>query len=60
MYPYKLIFQAKLGSWSQNKMKFITNQLTSFSVVIKKLGEENIKFDISSNELDNLYPITQL
>jgi len=39
---------------------FASKHRNVISVVVKKLGEENIEFDISSNELDKLQPLTQL
>jgi BioD-like phosphotransacetylase family protein len=39
---------------------FASKHRNVVSVVIKKLGEENIEFDIPSNELDKLSPLPQL
>jgi hypothetical protein len=39
---------------------FASKHRNVISIVIKKLGEENIEFDISSNELNKLNPLPQL
>jgi hypothetical protein len=39
---------------------FASKHRNVISIVIKKLGEENVEFDISSNELNKLNPLPQL
>lgn len=39
---------------------FASKHRNVISIVIKKLGEENIEFDIPSNELDKLNPLPQI